>query len=99
MPRITFGKDDEMKEWVKSFAKTRSGDPRYSAYVTERQEVILEPRTSTDPIRYGYIRFQTEEKLNDMCAYLRESNIPVFTCASYEFDASKGLSYSAQQTR
>ena len=84
MPRIEFNNEQELRDWSETFCK---GTNRYSAYITAGKEIVLEPRKSTDPIRYGYLRVQSEGKIQEIAAFLRELGLSVFTCTNYVFSS------------
>jgi len=83
MPRIVFDSADELKEWCKLFVK----DNKYTGYITEENELILEPQKSTRPIRYAYIKCK---KAKELAEELKDKyNIPVIKIKSYEWDTEK----------
>jgi hypothetical protein len=83
MPRQVFGSYDELKKWCEEFVE----QGKYVIYTTSADELILEPRKSTRPQRFGYfisIKVKVYAKeLSERC------NIPHFELERYEWDVER----------
>ena len=83
MPRIVFDSFEELKKWCDEFIKEKS----HTIYTTENDELIVEPRRSTRPSRYGYFK---SIKVKEFAKTLSEKHeIPYFHLKSYEWDTEK----------
>ena len=51
MPRVEFDRYAEMRKWMKYMQGKKR---EYIAFLTDDEELILQPTTSTAPITYGY---------------------------------------------
>jgi len=62
MPRFEFSSWIYFKDWLEVQIKKYSKG--YKLYVTDNQEVVAIPITSTRPLEYGYYRFEDETDEN-----------------------------------
>lgn len=83
MPRHVFENSEQLKQWCEEFVK----EGYYIVYTTAENEIILEPKRSTRPQRYGYLKSVNAEKLAVEIA--EEYNIPYIKLESYEWDLDK----------
>lgn len=83
MPRIVFCSEEQLENWCKEFVDTG----KYVIYLTEYNEVILEPLKSTRPLRFGYFKGLKGEKLATKLQELHQ--IPLFRVRDYEWDLEK----------
>lgn len=58
MPRLEFGSWEHFRVWLES--QVKKYNKVYKLYLTEHQEVIAMPVTSTRPTEYGYYNFEHE---------------------------------------
>lgn len=85
LPRIVFENYDQLFAWAQEFLKP---DPRkYVIYMALDNEIILEPRKSTRPIRYGYLK--SMEAVSPVKKMAEDFNVSVFNCKDYEWDLTK----------
>lgn len=85
MPRIVFTEQLDLSAWLDQF-----GDPmRYTAYQTSKNELILEPKRSTQPLRYAYLKCPTFESLNRVTEELKRKNYVVLRCREYHFASDR----------
>ena len=83
MPRHIFDTEERFKEWCEEFVKTGF----YCVYVTNDNEIILEPRRSTRPSRFGYYKTQKAEEIGQKIA--KQYSIPYFKVERYEWDTER----------
>lgn len=81
MPRIEFNTEAEVREWVREMTKPS----KYVVYTTETSEIILEPKTSTSPVRFGYFRAMTQDAFQRLIGELREAGYRIFACKTYQW--------------
>lgn len=51
MPRVEFTSMPEFKKWLKVMSERGR---KYIAYITEKEELIIQPLSSTAPVTYAY---------------------------------------------
>ena len=59
MPRLEFNSWRDFEKWLK--IQIRKYGKSYKLYITDREEVIVVPATSTKPTEYGYYIFEDEK--------------------------------------
>lgn len=91
MPRIVMSDDQSFKQFVERFVAA----PKYTAYVTDDDEIVLEPLRSTSPIRYGYVACATPSQCSRLAAYLREKGVAILKCERYEWATDRMVGASA----
>lgn len=85
MPRIVFDSFEELEKWCKEFVKKGS----HTVYTTGSNELIVEPRRSTRPLRYAYF---TSIKAVEFAKTISEQyEIPYFHLERYEWDLDKNV--------
>jgi len=62
MPRLEFGSWENFKTWLT--IQVRKYGRLYKLYLTDNQEVVAVPVTSTRPLEYGYYIFEDEPDEN-----------------------------------
>lgn len=83
MPRQIFDSFEELKKWCEVFVEKG----KYVGYTTASDELILEPRKSTRPQRYAYLK---HIKVKLFAKELSDRyDIPFFCLERYEWDVER----------
>jgi hypothetical protein len=83
MPRQIFSTYEELRKWCDEFVEPG----KYVIYTTSANELILEPRKSTQPRRYAVFR---SIKVKEYAKEISEIyNIPHFELERYEWDVER----------
>lgn len=88
VPRVEFNTEAELKDWWEGMTKPS----KYVVYTTETSEIILEPKTSTSPVRFGYYRAMTSDAFQRVIGQLKEAGYRVFACKNYEWKSDMIMS-------
>lgn len=88
MPRAIFVEGEELLKWCGEFVKGGN----YIMYLTGKNELILEPRRSTRPLRYAYLKEVSKESADKLVVKIHEKfGIPFMLVSSYEWDVEKSV--------
>ena len=85
MPRVEFDQYVEMRKWFKYM---RGKKREFIAFITDDNELILQPTTSTSPITYGYAA-QMEGRLAK--EFVKEFGLTFFRVRRFEWKSENGL--------
>jgi hypothetical protein len=83
MTRLVFETIDQFKKWIDDNVTKE----KYEAYITPKKEVVLVPRKSTRPLKYGYA-ILTSEGTREIQRLLGEKGIKIYY-AKVEWDETK----------
>lgn len=83
MTRITFEEIGQFKKWIEDNVTKE----KYEAYITPKKEVVLMPRKSTRPLKYGYA-ILTSEGIKEIQRFLGEKGVKIYF-AKVDWDETK----------
>ena len=81
MPRAEFDKVTELKRWLKEMM---ARSKKYIAYYTEKDELIIQPTTSTAPVTYGYVDGIKTTIAEDIC---KDADITLVRVKRFEWSS------------
>lgn len=87
MPRLVFETCGEFLEHTKYILRRKE----YTAYITEKDEIILVPVRSTRPVIYCYYKITDEREKEAILDLLESLKVPVFYIKSFDWDAQKPI--------
>jgi len=73
MPRLEFRNATEMASWLRELGKEK----KYLGYMTDNQELVLIPRTSTAPILYGIVECVSKDQCKEFLTLTDIKVIPI----------------------
>ncbi len=84
MPRAEFSSLLELKKWLKVMMDRGR---KYIAFVTDKNELIIQPTTSTAPVTYGYAPEVTESVKGMVTGY----GIPLVKVKRFEWTSENQI--------
>ncbi|MCD6402595.1 hypothetical protein J7L36_01955 [bacterium] len=76
--RLVFKEKEEFQKWIMDQVGL-SPSPKYECYITPGDEVVLVPKKSTRPLKYGYAKL-TPEAVEAIKKEVEKLGIKVYRC-------------------
>lgn len=95
MPRIEFGRPDEFGKWL---SRQIGGYKKmYKVYITDGNEVVAIPATSTRPHEYGYVKVTTEDEVKKIVKLLETLNIDYYYVTNIVWNVERETRFSEEE--